>query len=81
MSSNSISDSVDEIVKSNIPVVPSKSFEFPCVEYEFMVIPAELSSSESSEFLVMIQHVISGVFSFTGCLEFVSKSSIPLLEG
>ena len=31
----------------------------------FMVVPAELSSSESSEFLAMIQQVISGVSSYT----------------
>ena len=46
-----------------------------------MVILTELSSSESSEFLAMIQQMISDVFSFTGCLEFVPKSSISPLEG
>ena len=45
-----------------------------------MVIPAELSSSESFEFLTMIQYMISGVSSFTCCLELVLKSSIPSLE-
>ena len=34
--------------------MPSKSFEFPCAEYDFMIVAAELSSSESSEFLTMI---------------------------
>jgi len=29
----------------------------------------------------MIQQMISGIFSFTSCLEFVLKSSISLLEG
>ena len=55
VSSNSTSDDMDEIVKSNIPAEPSQSFEFPCVDYGLIVIPTELSSSESSEFLVMIQ--------------------------
>jgi len=47
-------DDVDKIVESNIPAVPSKLFEFSCADYGFMVVPAELSSSESSEFLVII---------------------------
>ena len=34
----------------------------------------------SSEFLIMIQQMISNVSSFTGCLKFVPKSSIPPLE-
>jgi len=46
---------VNEIVQSNILVVPSKSFEFPCAGYEFMVVPAKLSSSKLFEFLAMIQ--------------------------
>jgi len=41
MSSDSISDDVDEIVKANIPAVPSKSFEFSCAEYSFMIVPTE----------------------------------------
>ena len=41
MSSDSTSDDVDKIAESNIPTVPSKSFEFSCAEYECMVIPAE----------------------------------------
>ena len=81
MSSGSISVDVNEIVEANIPAVPSRSFEFPCVDYGFMVVPAGLSTSESPEFLVMIQQIISGVSSFTGCLEFVPKSSIPPFAG
>jgi len=46
VSSNSINDVVDEIVESNIPAMPSKSFEFSCADYWFMVVPIELSSSE-----------------------------------
>ena len=42
---------MDEIVESNIPIVPSKSIESSCVGYGFMVVPTELFSSESSEFL------------------------------
>ena len=48
-SSDSISDDVDVIVESSIPIVPNKSFESPCADYGFMVIP------ELSEFLIMIQ--------------------------
>ena len=78
--SDSTSDGVDEIVKSNIPVKLNKSFEFPCTDYEFMVVPTELSSCESSEFLVIIQQMIFSVSSFNDCLEFMSKSSISPLE-
>ena len=80
VSFDSTSNDVDEIVESNISTEPSKSFEFPCADYEFMVFPAELFSSESSEFFAMIQLMIFGVSSFIGCLEFVPKSSIPPLE-
>ena len=55
MSSNSINDDVNVVVESNIPAVPSKSFEFSCTNYGFMIVLAELFSSESFEFLVMIQ--------------------------
>ena len=65
-----------EIAEPNIPAVPSKSFEYLCAEYSFMVVPTESYSSESSEFFAMIQHVISNA-SFSGCLEFVSESNIP----
>ena len=78
---HSTSDDVDEIVKSDISAKSRKSFEFSCADYGFIVIPIELSPSESSEFLVMIQHMISGLSFFTGCLEFVPMSSIPPLEG
>ena len=64
MSSDSTSDDMDEIVESNISAVPSKSFEFPLVDYGFMVVLGELSSSESSEFLAMIQQMISSIFFF-----------------
>jgi len=43
-----------------------------------MVVPTELSSSKSSEFLAMIQQVISNASSFTGCLEFIPESSLSL---
>jgi len=64
VSSDSTNDDVNEIFESNIPAEPSKSFEFSCADYGFMVVPTELSSSESSEFLVMIQQIISGVSLF-----------------
>ena len=51
MPSNSTIDDVDEIVESNISAVPSKSFEFPYVDYRFVIVPVELSSSESPESL------------------------------
>jgi len=57
VSSDSTSDDVDEIVKSNIPAVSSKSFKLSCADYGLMVVPSELSelsSSESFEFLAMI---------------------------
>jgi len=52
VSSDSTNNGVDEIVESNIPAVPSKSFEFSCADYGFIVVPVELTFSESSEFLV-----------------------------
>jgi len=33
VSSDSTNDDVDEIVESNIPAEPSKSFEFACADY------------------------------------------------
>jgi len=81
MSFDSTSNDVNEIIDSNIPKVSSRSFEFPCADYRFMVVPAGLFISESSEFLAMTQQRISGVASFTGCLKFVPKSSIPPFAG
>ena len=78
MSSDSTSDGVDEIVEFNIPAEPSKSVEFSCADYGFMVVSVELSSNESSEFLIMIQHMIFSVSFFTGCS--VPKSSIQPLH-
>ena len=54
---------------------PSKS---PRVDYSFMVVPTESFTSKSSEFLAMIQHVISSTSSFTSCLEFIPESNLPL---
>ena len=69
MSSDSTSDDVDELFESNIPAtVYIKSIGFSCADYDFMVVPIESSSSESSEFLAMIQQVISNASSFIGCL-------------
>ena len=52
--------------------------ESPCADYSFMVVLTKLFSSESSEFLVMIQCVIFSAYSFTDCLEFTSESNLPL---
>ena len=68
--SDSTKDDVDGILECNIPAEPIKSFEIPYADYEYIVVLTELSSSESSEFLVMIQQMISGVSFFTGCLDF-----------
>jgi len=54
VSSDNTSDDMDEIVESNITTELIKSFEFPCTDYEFMIVPIELSSSESSEFTAII---------------------------
>ena len=54
MSSDNTSDDMDEIVESNITTELIKSFEFLCTDYEFMIVPIELSSSESSEFTAII---------------------------
>ena len=59
VSSDGTSDNVNEIVEYNIPTLPSRLFEFPYADYGFMVVPAGLSTSESSEVLVMIQQMIS----------------------
>ena len=81
VSSDSNSNDMNAIIESNIPAMPSKSFEFPYADYGFMIVHAELISSKSSELLVMIQQMISDVSSFTSCLEFVPKSHIPPLKG
>ena len=46
MSSDDTSDDVNKLVEPNTLTVPSKSFEFSCVEYSFMVIPIESHSRE-----------------------------------
>ena len=43
-----------------------------------MVVPIKSFSSELLVLLAMIQYVVSTAFSFTGCLEFIPKSSLPL---
>ena len=58
-------------------VRPSESL---CADYGFMFVPTKSSSSESSEFLVMIQQVISSASFFTGCLKFIHESSLSLAE-
>ena len=46
-----------------------------------MVVPIDSSSSESPEFLAMIQQMVSNASSFSGCLEFMSESNIPPSAG
>ena len=70
-------ESDHETVDSSI-VTFSGPYESPRVDYDFMVVPTESSSSESSEFLVMIQHVVSNAFSFTSYLEFLPGSNLLL---
>ena len=48
-------DDMDEIVEPNKPAMPSKLFEFSCAEYSLIVFLIDSSSSESPEFLAMIQ--------------------------
>jgi len=62
MSSDDTSDDVDEIVEPNAPTVSSKSFEFSYVEYSFMIVPIDSSSSE----LVSLRH-------YTFILHFTTK--------
>ena len=62
MSSDSVNDDVDEIVETNIFTVPSQSFESPCVEPSFMVIPINSSFRESHEFLIKVQQMVSNTF-------------------
>jgi len=76
MFSDSANDDVDEIVEPNTPTVPSQSFESPCAEYSFMVVPINLSFWESPEFLFKVQQMVSNT-SFLGYLEFMSESHIP----
>ena len=80
-SSDSASDDVDEIVETNTPTMLSQSFESPCAEYSFMVVPIDSSFRESLEFLIKIQQMVSSVSSFLGCLEFVSESNVPPSAG
>jgi len=54
VSSDGASDDMDEIVEPNTPTMPSKPFESPCAEYNFMVVPIDSSFSESPEFLAKI---------------------------
>ena len=75
-----IHDEIDhETVDSNV-ITSSGPSESLCVDYDFMVVPTESFFIESSEFLAMIQQVVSGAF-FTGCLKFIPESSIFSLVG
>jgi len=54
MSSDSASDDVDGIVESNTPTAPSQSFESPCAEYSFMVVPIDSSFRDLPKFFIKI---------------------------
>ena len=64
MSSDSANDDVDEIVETNIFTMPSQSFESPCVEPSFMVIPINSFFRESHEFLIKVQQMVSNILFF-----------------
>jgi len=53
VSSDSTNDNMNEIEESNIPAEPSKSFEFSYADYEYMIVPTELSFTKSSDFIAM----------------------------
>ena len=53
--SDSANDDVDKTVEPNVPTAPNQSFESPCVEPSFMVIPINSSFRESPEFLAKVQ--------------------------
>ena len=80
MSFDGTSDDMYVIVKPNTPTMTSKSFESPCAEYSFMVVPIDSSFSKSPEFFFKIQQMVS-MTSFSACLEFVSEFNIPLSAG
>jgi len=73
-----IEDEIDHETVDSSVVIYSWPSEFPSTDYVFMVNPTESSSSESPEFISMIQQVIFSASSFTGCVEFIPESSLPL---
>ena len=60
---------------------PSGPSESLCIDYGFIVVPIDLSFSESPEFLAMIQQLVSSASSFSCSLEFESESNIPPSAG
>jgi len=78
VTSDGASNDVNEVVEPNKLTVPSKPLESPYAEYSFMVVPIDSSFSESTEFLIKIQQIISSASSFSNYLEFVSKANVPL---
>jgi len=53
-----IHDEVDHETVDSSVVTPSGPYDSPRVDYDFMVVLIESSSSESLEFLVMIQQLV-----------------------
>jgi len=70
-----IDDIEHKTVDSSV-ITSSGPFESPSAKYNFMVIPIDSSSSESPEFLVMIQQMISNAFSFFLVVRSLCLSSI-----
>ena len=61
----------NETIDSSVETSSGPS-ESPHADYDFMVVLTKLFSSESSEFLAMIQQVVSNAF--FACLEFILES-------
>jgi len=72
-----IEDEIDYNTVDSSVITFGGPSESPRADYGFIIVPTKSSSSESSEFLAMIQQVVSYA-SFTGCLEFIPQSSLPL---
>jgi len=73
-----IGDEIDHETLDSSVVTSSGTSESSRVDYDFMIIPTVSFSSESSEFLIMIQHVVSSASCFIDCLEFTPKSCLSL---
>ena len=72
-----IEDKIDHETTDRVVTFSGLS-ESPHSNYGFRIVPTE-SCSESSEFLTMIQQMVSSAF-FTDCLEFIPGSSLLLAE-
>ena len=57
-----IENEIDHEIANSSVVISSGLSESPYADYDFMIVPTESSSSESSELFVMIQQVIFSTF-------------------